>query len=98
MVKVSPDEKALQYIALGRVNLVSVHPVTGLAEAEVMSSSGGDPYRVTHEDSAWSCDCPARVILCVHIRAVQKVVRAKPAPATIDGVDTDDWIGNLLDG
>lgn len=99
--KVSPDEKALQYIALGRVRVIMADADIREAHVHVHSSSqpAGDPYYVQYHGSAWHCDCPARVSPCVHIRAVQKIIEfpvEKPTLTTSTYEVTS--VDALLDG
>lgn len=96
--KVSPDEKALQYIALGRVRIKHLDVDSGILYADVKSASqSGDPYYVRHDGGEWHCDCPARVNPCAHIRALQKVVEFPTVKPTM-GVHYTSSIDALLDG
>jgi hypothetical protein len=96
--KVSPDEKALQYIALGRVRIERKDAL--YAKALVHSATtDGDPYFVEYHGGVWHCDCPARVNPCAHIRAVQKVIDFPAEKPTLSPVNIGtSWVDDLLDG
>lgn len=98
MKKVSPEEKALQYLALGRVDVLWVHRERREASVNVQSGSmDGDPYSVEFYGDEWHCDCPARVLDCVHIRAVRKVVHfASQKPTLHTQSDDTGWVDSLL--
>jgi len=100
MKKVSPDEKALQYIALGRVRIVMVDMDTREAHVHVHSATqaAGEPYYVQHRNGEWHCDCPARVSPCAHIRAVQKVIDFPAAKPTLTPTYEISSVDALLDG
>ena len=98
--KVSPEEKALQYIASGRLRVIYVNPDVNEALVHVISGSADvssdDPYSVRF-DGEWHCTCQARTLLCVHVRAAQKVVSLSPAKPKIGHVTTDTtWLDELL--
>lgn len=97
--KVSPDEKALSYIALGRVRVLKVDIEAREAHILVHSATqDGDPYYVQFYGSEWHCDCPARVNPCAHIRAVQKVVEFPMERPTLTPVHEISSVDALLDG
>jgi hypothetical protein len=98
--KVSPEEKALQYIASGRLKVVHVNQDMNEALVHVVSGSADvtsdDPYSVRF-DGEWHCTCQARTLLCVHVRAAQKVVSLNAAKPKIGHMTNDtDWLNELL--
>lgn len=95
--KVSIEEKVSQYLSSGKVNVVSVDSDKQSALLHVKSStSDGDPYYVTF-NGEWHCDCPARVSLCVHIRAAMKIISFSIRPPTLAVSSPDSaWLDKLL--
>jgi hypothetical protein len=97
--KVSPEEKALQYIASGRLKVVSVDPEAGEALIHVVSGSAdlsAEPYEVRF-NGEWHCNCQARTLLCVHIKASQKVVKlASHKPKMGHATPDTAWLDELL--
>lgn len=75
------DAKAERYLAEGRVVAVRVGPHD--AEFKVR---GSEPYRVVFRGD-WSCDCPAQVPLCAHVRACQKIAQPTANPVAFTGTD-----------
>lgn len=96
--KVSPDEKALSYIAAGKVSVERVDRETNTALLHIASSTqNGDPYYVEFNGHEWTCDCPARVLLCVHIRAAQKIVKMeKKTPSLSGNAFGTSWVTEFL--
>jgi uncharacterized Zn finger protein len=66
----SAEEKAIRYLAEGRVKVRAVSD--GVVDADVQGS-GEKAYRTRREGRRWSCDCPAWHRQCCHVRAVRLV-------------------------
>jgi uncharacterized Zn finger protein len=79
--------KAVRYLTEGRVRVAEV---SHLGIVAAVMGSAPDPYRVTFARLVgWGCDCPARVVECAHVSAVQLVTDPAhlpdpPPPPTID--------------
>ena len=98
MKKVSPEEKALQYIAFNRLDVIRVDHDAGVALVHVKSgTTEGDPYFVQF-NGEWHCDCPARVTPCVHITAAKKVVHMAAHKPSLAAEPADDtaWLDSFL--
>jgi uncharacterized Zn finger protein len=64
------DEKAVRYLAEGRVRVWTV----GLTLVEVEVRGGAaEPYKTRREGERWSCDCPAWQRRCCHVAAAELV-------------------------
>lgn len=92
------NKKAAEYLAQGRVKVKAVvtsgHP-TGLFS---VAGSLEEPYEVRYL-SNWTCDCPARVPVCAHILACQKITNFEPEQQLFTGDDdASKWMQELLEG
>jgi uncharacterized Zn finger protein len=67
-IRESKEEKAVRYLAEGRVKVRAVS-ADGV-EADVRGSKA---YKTTREGKRWTCDCPAWQRRCSHVIAVQLV-------------------------
>lgn len=73
MARESVEEKALRYIAEGRVNVVAVDQGRNTATVEVKGSHPS-PYKVDFRGGEWTDNCDARVSRCAHVVAASMVV------------------------
>lgn len=94
----STDEKAARYLTEGRVKVQ--HLAEGSALLHVMGSEPGEPYFVKFSNlTGWSCDCPARVPECAHVKAGMLVttLRREAEPEEPVGLAEPVDIDSLLD-
>jgi hypothetical protein len=75
MSRENAREKALRYLAEGRVRVIECHEDEGLLVADVRGT--GASYAVVHDSEGWSCDCEARTE-CAHIIALKQVTVLRP--------------------
>lgn len=69
------EQKAVRYLGEGRL---TVRTRQGHVVEAVCS--GGAEYALGHEsDAGWWCDCPARVVPCAHLIALQLVTTKRRA-------------------
>lgn len=68
----STDAKALRYLSEGRVRAERVDAHTRTAVFRVIGSAPV-AYQVQFTHGLWSCDCPARVASCAHVKACSLV-------------------------
>ncbi len=65
--------------------------------ADVYSmTQDGDPYHVKHIEH-WTCDCPARVMVCAHIVACQAIYEpaAPKVDPEVEALDIDALLKDL---
>src|SRR4051794_39033014 len=89
---VSPagEKKADTYLTEGKMNVTVASSSLTLVEAH-----GSSVYSVKHQNGVWTCDCPARVSLCAHVVAAQKIVHRKDAPPELPHA-ADEELDTLL--
>lgn len=64
------EDKALAYLAEGRIKVIQATPTEALIHAH---GSGKDPYDVRYQAGIWTCSCPARKPLCAHVIAAHLI-------------------------
>lgn len=76
----TPDEKALRYIADGRVKIGALDKAGGEIVHAVVHVRGSreEPYVVRFNGSIWACDCDARVPRCAHSIAARLITDTRP--------------------
>lgn len=81
MPAMSTDAKALMYLSERRVRAERVDARTGTATFRVLGSAPV-AYAVHFTGGHWSCDCPARVEACAHVKACSLVSAPLGSTAT----------------
>lgn len=78
MAKPTAAEKAVAYLAAGRIIVTHARP--GRVRARVRGD--GAMYLVTFDGGEWTCSCPSRTVIasCAHARAVRLVTAPTEAP------------------
>lgn len=89
-VSPSVQKKAVKYLTEGKIDVQAVSP-KGPA---LIEARGSEVYEVKW-NGGWTCDCPARVLLCAHIVAASLVVQRK---ATTPQLPTTPDLDLLLGG
>lgn len=82
--KVPAAHKHLAYLVQGRCKIESADDQTMTASVR---GSDPEPYEVHYSMGHWTCSCPARVPVCVHIRAVRMVWKPRPDISAITDSD-----------
>lgn len=65
------EDKAMKYLATGRVRAARVEPGYALVLAY---GSADQPYHVENRMGVWVCDCPAQVSYCAHVVAALRII------------------------
>lgn len=74
------DEKALRYIAEGRVVILGKRRCAVFAE---VAGSAPAPYGVRYAHGRWRCSCPAP-FRCAHVAALQLVCPQRSFGGSLD--------------
>lgn len=72
----SVQQKAIRYLAEGRIRIRACLEDDGLLEADVRGL--GAVYAAGRNSDGWFCDCPSRTIDCAHVIALKSVTAIEP--------------------
>jgi hypothetical protein len=89
----STDQKADRYLTESRVAVVLVTETKGVF---AVAGSDDTPYTVEYVGE-WLCNCPARTLVCAHIKACQKIAKFDKSRKAL-WQDPEDDITKFLNG
>ncbi len=76
MSRENVNEKAIRYLAEGRIRILSCNEHDAEIDADVRGL--GAVYSTGRDAHGWRCDCPSRTADCAHVIALRMITAFEP--------------------